>query len=219
MPDPNFVAKTHIFVPGTDIKSAEANQNFDDLVNYVNAYVVTRDGSQPFTSIPTVTGAAAVNPSSDNQLARKAYVDTIRSTFLGAGITVLSTATAQLATITANIIKRTLMKGAGLSITGGTAPSVATGQYQIIAGSSVNTLVNGMATVTLDGGGFTNGMISVVITSGDTSVPTHLVAVVSTTKTAFVYRAWSDSTIALFGTPVLDRSVGASRVNYVAVGW
>lgn len=66
------VSKTHTFVAGTIIEAAEANQNFDDLVNYTNSEVIVRDASRAFTAIPS---GPATNPTTDNQFTRKKYVD------------------------------------------------------------------------------------------------------------------------------------------------
>ena len=66
------VSKSYTFVPGTDIESAEANQNFDDLVDYVNGEVIVRDASKAFTAIPAGPGT---DPTSPNQFTRKQYVD------------------------------------------------------------------------------------------------------------------------------------------------
>ena len=66
------IAKTYTFVPGTPIESDQANQNFDDLVNYTNEEVIVRDASQAFTAIPSGPG---IDPTSPNQFVRKQYVD------------------------------------------------------------------------------------------------------------------------------------------------
>jgi hypothetical protein len=66
------VNKTYVFAPAQVIKSAEANQNFDDLVNYTNAEVIVRDASKAFTAIPSGPGT---DPTSPNQFTRKQYVD------------------------------------------------------------------------------------------------------------------------------------------------
>jgi len=62
----------HTFSALTDIKSSEANKNFSDLVNFINNQVIHADASRVFTAIPT---GPPTDPSSDNQFARKAYVD------------------------------------------------------------------------------------------------------------------------------------------------
>ena len=62
----------HTFAALTDIKSSEANKNFQDLVNFINNQVIHADASRVFTAIPS---GPPTDPSSDNQFARKAYVD------------------------------------------------------------------------------------------------------------------------------------------------
>lgn len=66
------LAVSNIFAPATLIESSEANQNFQDIVTFVNGSVMHRDASSAFTAIPS---GPATDPSSDNQLVRKAYVD------------------------------------------------------------------------------------------------------------------------------------------------
>ena len=63
---------TYTFAPLTDILSSEANTNFDDLVTFLNTEVVQKDASVAFTAVPS---GPATDPVSDNQYARKAYVD------------------------------------------------------------------------------------------------------------------------------------------------
>lgn len=72
------LVKTTTFVdgPGHFILSAEVNQNFDEIITFLNNLVVHTDGSKVFTGIPT---GPAADPTSDNQFARKAYVDAATS--------------------------------------------------------------------------------------------------------------------------------------------
>jgi len=65
-------AITYSFAPLTDILSSEANTNFQDLVSFLNGEVIHKDASVAFTAIPS---GPALDPISDNQLPRKAYVD------------------------------------------------------------------------------------------------------------------------------------------------
>lgn len=66
-------SKTYTFVAGTTAEASKVNQNFDDLVGFLNNSVVHADGSVAFSGIPSLPGT---NPTADNQAARKAYVDT-----------------------------------------------------------------------------------------------------------------------------------------------
>ena len=70
------VNKTYVFAPAQVIKSSEANQNFDDLVNYTNTEVIVRDASKAFTAIPSGPG---IDPTSPNQFTRKQYVDNLNT--------------------------------------------------------------------------------------------------------------------------------------------
>lgn len=63
---------TYSFTANTLIKSAEGNTNFSDLVGFLNTQVIHKDGTVAFTAIPSGPG---IDPSGDNQFARKAYVD------------------------------------------------------------------------------------------------------------------------------------------------
>lgn len=63
---------TYSFVPLTLAESSEVNQNFQDVVTFVNGSVMHRDASSAFTAVPS---GPATNPSTDNQLTRKRYVD------------------------------------------------------------------------------------------------------------------------------------------------
>jgi microcystin-dependent protein len=61
-----------VFANGTNADGTQVNSNFNNVVNFLNTETVQRDASIAFTAIPT---APATDPVSDNQLARKAYVD------------------------------------------------------------------------------------------------------------------------------------------------
>jgi len=171
----------------------------------------------------TTTGEALVDADTfpiydaSQATARKSLMSRIATYIFAKVSSDITMTSAGVATMTA--VERLRVKGVGGSITGGTAPEVSGGGYRVIAGSSVNTLSGGQATVTLAGSGFANGMVSLVITSGDVGVTTKLVGVVSQTRTTFVYRAWSYSSTAPYGTYVLESAIADSRVNYIAVGW
>jgi microcystin-dependent protein len=67
-------AVTNIFQPNTIAESGEVNQNFTDLIAWISANAMQRDGSTSFTNIPTLP---ATNPTNANHAVRKAYVDQI----------------------------------------------------------------------------------------------------------------------------------------------
>lgn len=60
------------FTALTTAESSEVNENFNDIVSFVNTKVAHLDGSLAFEGIPS---GPAEDPTSDNQLARKLYVD------------------------------------------------------------------------------------------------------------------------------------------------
>ena len=65
-------AVTNTFSNGTTADAPAVNQNFTDVVTWINTNAVHLDGSKAFTSVPS---GPATNPTSANQLTRKAYVD------------------------------------------------------------------------------------------------------------------------------------------------
>lgn len=65
-------AVTYSFSASTLIKSAEVNTNFSDLVSFLNNQTIHKDASVAFTAVPS---GPASDPTGDNQLARKRYVD------------------------------------------------------------------------------------------------------------------------------------------------
>lgn len=56
----------------TNADATKVQQNFDEIATYVNTNVVLKDASVAFTAVPS---GPAANPTTDNQLARKKYVD------------------------------------------------------------------------------------------------------------------------------------------------
>jgi microcystin-dependent protein len=65
---------TYNFVAGTPSVADNVDQNFTDLVNWINTNAVHLDGSKAFTAVPS---GPATDPVSANELARKAYVDAV----------------------------------------------------------------------------------------------------------------------------------------------
>lgn len=64
---------TYTFAPQTLIESQEVNQNFQDIIDFLNLQVMHRDASAAFSNVPS--GPTGQNPTSDDHLVRKAYVD------------------------------------------------------------------------------------------------------------------------------------------------
>lgn len=87
---------SYSFVNGTTGDGTQVNQNFTDLVNFLNNQVVHKDGSTTMTGALTLP---ASDPVSANQAARKAYVDTVGNT----GIKVFASTAARDAAITSPI--------------------------------------------------------------------------------------------------------------------
>jgi microcystin-dependent protein len=65
---------TYNFVAGTPSVADNVDQNFADLVTWINTNAVHLDGSKAFTAVPS---GPATDPVSANELARKAYVDAV----------------------------------------------------------------------------------------------------------------------------------------------
>lgn len=72
-------AVTYVFANGTNADGTQVNSNFTSVVNFLNTETVQRDASIAFTAIPSLP---AVDPTTDNQAVRKAYVDN----FIPAGV-------------------------------------------------------------------------------------------------------------------------------------
>ena len=66
------VSVTNNFVAGQPAVADQVDVNFNDLVTWINTNAVHLDGSKAFTGAPSY----AADPTSGNELARKAYVDT-----------------------------------------------------------------------------------------------------------------------------------------------
>ena len=65
-------AVTYTFANGTNADGTQVNSNFTSVVNFLNTETIQRDASIAFTAIPTLP---ASDPTTDNQVVRKAYVD------------------------------------------------------------------------------------------------------------------------------------------------
>jgi len=67
-------AVTNNFTAGTPAVADDVDTNFADLVTWLNTNAVHLDGSKAFTGIPS---GPASDPTTANQLTRKAYVDSV----------------------------------------------------------------------------------------------------------------------------------------------
>lgn len=199
------VAKTYTFVPGTSIEAAETNQNFDDIIGYINSEVIVRDASKAFTAIPSGPGT---DPSSANQFTRKQYVDNSVSTVTG-------TVTALTTTVTNN---KTAQDAGFLARP--TVSDLASNPIIKADDAVVTTDIYGQATVNFLSA-FPNSCRTVVVTSGDVGVPTQFIGVVSRTTSGFTVRCFTQAVVADgFGGFTLQRAVSQGvRVSYFAVGY
>lgn len=78
------------FVTGTPSVADDVDANFTAITTWINTNAVHLDGSKPFTAVPE--GPSGTDPTSANQLTRKAYVDAKADTRVGC---TLRTVTAQ----------------------------------------------------------------------------------------------------------------------------
>lgn len=195
------VAKTYTFTAGTDIVSAQVNQNFDDLVNYINADVIVRDASKAFTSIPT---GPATDPTTANQFTRKQYVDTS-----------VSTVNATVTTHTTDLTKRPKVFRQDTS---STAPTELT-NVKIYTGSFVGTTDANGRLAFVYGTPFTT-LVSVVVSNGDESAAEMIVELRNNAVTGWTVQCRSVLSVSPFGAPILDQYKNAPvRINYVAIGY
>jgi microcystin-dependent protein len=65
---------SYVFTNGTNADGVQVNSNFSSILTFLNTEVIQRDASIAFTNIPILPGS---DPSTDNQAARKAYVDKV----------------------------------------------------------------------------------------------------------------------------------------------
>ena len=70
------VTVTYNFTAGTPAVADDIDQNFADIVNWINTNAVHLDGSKAFTAVPS---GPATDPTTANQFTRKAYVDELPS--------------------------------------------------------------------------------------------------------------------------------------------
>lgn len=88
---------TNTFSNGTTADATEVNTNFTDIETWINTNAVHLDGSKAFTAAPTY----AADPTSNNQLCRKYYVD--NKTWAAANIQSGAITTAKLSTTSGEI--------------------------------------------------------------------------------------------------------------------
>jgi len=199
------VAKTYTFVPGTAIEASETNQNFDDIIGYINSEVIVRDASMAFTAIPSGPGT---DPTTANQFARKQYVDNQDATI-----------TTSVTNLTTTVTNNKTAQDAGF-VARPTVSGVASNPIIKATDAVVNTDIYGQATVTFPAA-FPNAISTVVVSSGDAGVNTQFISVVSKSTSNFVVRCYTPTIVADgFGGFTVQRAISqAVRVSYVAVGY
>ena len=199
------VSKSYTFVPGTDIESAEANQNFDDLVDYVNGEVIVRDASKAFTAIPAGPGT---DPTSPNQFTRKQYVDNLNTAVTTSVTNLTTTVTNNKTAQDAGFVARPTVSGLATN--------------PIIKADAVYTPSTNVAGESFFGFGtaFPNGCQSVTVTADNGAGPCF-VSITSKSAAGFTARIYTAEIVSnpFTGGFSNARYVGAAIVYYTAVGW
>lgn len=209
------VAKTYTFIPGTPIESSQANQNFDDIVNYINNEVIVRDASKAFTAIPSGPGT---DPSSPNQFARKQYVDNadnLRVKIDGTtAFTGIPSGPATNPTTANQFTRKQYVDDSAVTPLTFRPSMAATGQIIKATDAVVTTDIFGHATVTFVGA-FPTALDTIVVTSGDANVPTQFMSIFARSNSNFTVRCYTVDV----ASNALVRAVSQSvRVSYIAVG-
>lgn len=133
------LAVSNIFAASTLIESAEANQNFQDIVAFVNGSVMHRDASGAFTAVPS---GPASDPISDNQLARKRYVDVPFGLTVSTAFNVGNNVNTAVTGFVAVQSRRVTMVGTGMTISeAGVYRVTGRGSYPSSAGGTRRTLL------------------------------------------------------------------------------
>lgn len=217
------VAKTYTFIPGTPIESSQANQNFDDIVNYINGEVIVRDASKAFTAIPSGPGT---DPSSPNQFARKQYVDNadnLRVKIDGStAFTGIPSGPATNPTTANQFTRKQYVDDSAVTPLTFRPSMAATGQIIKARDAVVVTDAFGQATVPFVDGSFPTECTTVVVSSGDAvSVPTQFISVFGRNANGFQVRCFTSDVVNPFGTGwTVNRAVSQNvRVSYIAIGY
>lgn len=114
---PTLIKQFH-FVASTNIEPNQVNANFDDIVSFVNNNVVHTDGTRAMTAHLSLV---ASDPSTDNQAARKAYVDSKTATVQASATAAQNTANTANATANAvaDRVQNRIRWGTATGITNG----------------------------------------------------------------------------------------------------
>jgi hypothetical protein len=183
-------SKSYSFVSGDYARSAEVNQNFDDIIAFLNGSVIHKDGTVAFTGAPSY----AADPASGNVLTRKSYVETNAITPLTNRLKVVDVATPLVTS----------------------KPTVTATQFTVQGGTGTvgaNTVSQAVTFPTA----FPNGVVSVVASIGDSTGVTAL-QVNGYLKTGFTVNGYSLLT-AFDGSQYFGALAGTWRYNWIAIGW
>jgi hypothetical protein len=209
------VSKTYNFVPGAPILAAEANQNFNDLVDYINGEVIVRDASKAFTVIPSGPGT---DPTSPNQLVRKQYVDNadaLRAKLDGTTpFTGIPSGPATNPTTANQFTRKQYVDDSAVTPLTFRPSMAATGQIIKADQAVVVTDAFGHATVTFVGA-FPTSLDTIVCMSGDAGVATQFMSIHARTTSNFTVRCFTVDVASNALVRALNQNV---RVNYIAIG-
>lgn len=209
------VAKTYTFVPGTPIESDQANQNFDDLVSYLNAEVIVRDGSKAFTAIPSGPGT---DPTTSNQFARKQYVDNadnLRVKIDGTtAFTGIPSGPATNPTTDNQFTRKKYVDDSAVTPLTYRPSMAVTGQIIKAGDAVVTTDAFGHAYVPFSTA-FGTALDTIVVTSGDANVPTQFMSIYSKNNSGFTVRCF---TVDVASNALVRAITQSVRVSYIAIG-
>ena len=207
----SIVTKAYTFAPATDIESAEVNENFDRLYNYINNDVIVRDASMAFTAIPSGPGT---DPSSANQFARKAYVDQRVKIDGTTAFTGIPSGPATNPSTANQFTRKQYVDDSAVTPLTFRPSMAATGQIIKADQAVVTTDAFGHATVPFVGA-FPTALDTIVVTSGDAGVPTQFLSIHARTTSNFTVRCF---TVDVASNALVRAISQGVRVNYIAIG-
>jgi hypothetical protein len=214
--------KTYTFTAGAKVKASEANQNFNDISTFLNNSVVHVDASKAFTGVPL---GPSTDPTVDNHLARKLYVDqrvkidgTTAFTGIPSGPATNPTTDNQL---TRKKYVDDLVGTSKVSLPSPVAPSVTAANPQLRIGNVVGTTdVNGEVAFSFQTA-FPTACLGVCITIGDVGAGAMVAGVKTLTASGFTAAIWTPTVVAVIsgGNGVSRQASSAVRLNYIAIGY
>jgi hypothetical protein len=133
--------------------ASEVNGNFTTIKNYVESYCIVKNSASGVTTFETVPSGPSVDPSSDNQFTRKAYVDAVRKSRTGVQTVIANPANVTFAAANTETTLATVESAAAIPIntthTGLTL--VATASCELFGGNGTATFL-GTVEVSFDNG-------------------------------------------------------------------